>query len=42
MSMAACIALPLAALGWSLLYLLAGGGVMGAVVIFILLKALRH
>jgi hypothetical protein len=30
----------LAAAGWSLIYLLMGGGVVGAIVVFILLKAL--
>jgi hypothetical protein len=30
----------LAAAGWSLLYLLAGGGFFGAFVIFVVLKAL--
>jgi len=29
---------PLAAAGWSFLYLLAGGGLLGAVVIFFILK----
>lgn len=33
--------LPLAAAGWSLLYLLFGGGLLGAIVIFILLKAFK-
>ena len=32
--------LPLAAIGYSLVYLLAGGGLFGAVVIFIAAKAL--
>lgn len=30
--------LPVAAAGWSLLYLLCGGGFVGAIVIFIVLK----
>ena len=34
----ALIGLPLAAAGYSLVYLLAGGGVFGAIVIFILAK----
>lgn len=34
------IALPIAALGYSLLYLLLGGGLVGAIVIFILAKML--
>lgn len=33
--------LPLAAVGWSLLYLLFGGGLLGAIVIFVLLKAFK-
>jgi hypothetical protein len=36
------IALPLAAAGWSLLYLLFGGGLVGAIVIFIIAKAFRR
>jgi hypothetical protein len=32
--------LPLAAAGWSLLYLLLGGGLGGAILIFIVLKML--
>jgi hypothetical protein len=34
------LALPLAAAGWSLLYLLLGGGLGGAILIFIVLKML--
>jgi hypothetical protein len=34
--------LPVAALGWSLLYLLFGGGLLGAIVIFVLLKAFKR
>jgi hypothetical protein len=34
------IAMPVAAAGWSLLYLLFGGGLLGAVVIFIVAKML--
>ncbi len=33
-------ALPLAAIGYSLVYLLAGGGLFGAIVIFIIAKLL--
>lgn len=33
--------LPIAAAGWSLLYLLCGGGLAGAVVIFIVAKIFR-
>lgn len=32
--------LPVAALGWSLLYLILGGGFVGAIVIFIVAKLL--
>ena len=32
----------MAAAGWSLLYLLAGGGIGGAILIFIVLKMLGH
>lgn len=32
------LAIPLAALGYSLIYLLLGGGVFGAVVIFVVAK----
>ena len=35
---AVTVALPLAAAGWSFLYLLCGGGLGGAVLIFIVLK----
>ena len=34
------IAVPVAAAGWSLLYLLFGGGLVGAIVIFIVAKML--
>jgi len=34
--------LPLAAAGWSLLYLLLGGGLGGAILIFIVLKMIVH
>jgi hypothetical protein len=34
--------LPLAAAGWSLLYLLFGGGLVGAIVIFVVLKIFRR
>jgi hypothetical protein len=34
----ACLILPVAAIGYSLLYLLFGGGLVGAVVIFIIAK----
>ena len=33
---------PLAAAGWSLLYLLSGGGLFGAIVIFIVLKMFKR
>jgi hypothetical protein len=34
------VAMPIAAAGWSLLYLLFGGGLFGAIVIFIVAKML--
>jgi hypothetical protein len=34
--------LPLAAIGYSMVYLLGGGGLFGAVVIFIIAKILRR
>jgi hypothetical protein len=34
------VAMPIAAAGWSLLYLLFGGGLFGAIVIFIIAKML--
>jgi hypothetical protein len=34
-------AMPIAAAGWSLLYLLCGGGLVGAIVIFIIAKLFR-
>lgn len=40
MLMLAASVLPLAAAGWSLLYLLCGGGLGGAILIFIVLKML--
>ena len=40
MMMLAMTAIPMAAAGWSLLYLLCGGGLGGAVLIFIVLKML--
>ena len=36
------MALPVAAAGYSLVYLLAGGGLGGAIVIFIVAKMLRR
>ena len=33
--------LPLAAIGWSFLYLLLGGGIFGAIVIFVVAKLFR-
>ena len=42
MAMLAHIVMPLAAIGYSLVYLLAGGGLGGAVVIYIVAKVLRH
>lgn len=34
--------MPLAAAGWALLYLLCGGGLGGAILIFIVLKLLKR
>lgn len=34
--------LPLAANGWSLAFLLIGGGLLGAIVIFVLLKTFKQ
>lgn len=34
------MALPLAAAGYSLVYLLGGGGLLGAIVIFVIAKAM--
>ncbi len=39
--MPALLLLPAAAIGYSLLYLLFGGGLVGAIVIFIIAKAFR-
>ncbi|MGC4071420.1 MAG: hypothetical protein QM760_02655 [Nibricoccus sp.] len=36
--MLATLVLPLAAIGWSFLYLIFGGGIFGAIVIFIIAK----
>ena len=36
------ILLPVAAVGWSLLYLIFGGGIVGAIVIFIIAKMFRR
>lgn len=38
MEILATAALPLAAAGYSLVYLLAGGGLFGAIVIFVIMK----
>jgi len=40
--MSLLILLPVAAIGWSLLYLLLGGGVFGAIVIFLVAKIFRR
>jgi hypothetical protein len=39
--MLATVLLPFAAIGWSLLYLLLGGGFVGAIVIFVVAKMFR-
>jgi hypothetical protein len=36
------LAMPVAAIGYSLLYLLFGGGLVGAIVIFIIAKVFRR
>ena len=36
------LAMPVAAIGYSLLYMLFGGGLLGAIVIFIIAKAFRR
>jgi len=36
------LSLPLAAAGWSFLYLLLGGGLVGAIVIFVIAKIFRR
>ena len=41
MDMLAHISLPLAAIGYSLIYLIGGGGLIGAVVIFLVAKMLK-
>lgn len=35
------LALPAAAIGWSLLYMIFGGGIIGAIVIFVIAKMFR-
>ena len=40
--MSLIIALPAAAIGYSLVYLLFGGGILGAIVIFIIAKMFRR
>lgn len=41
MSILALTLLPVAAIGWSLLYMVFGGGLLGAIVIFIVAKMFR-
>ncbi len=36
------LAAPIAAIGWSILYMIFGGGLIGAIVIFIIAKAFRR
>jgi hypothetical protein len=36
------VLLPVAAIGWSLLYMLFGGGLLGAIIIFIIAKMFRR
>lgn len=42
MELALMTLMPVAAVGYSLLYLLFGGGIFGAIVIYIIAKMLRH
>jgi hypothetical protein len=42
MELALLAAMPVAAIGYSLLYLLFGGGIFGAIVVYIIAKVLRH
>jgi hypothetical protein len=42
MLMLSLATVPVLAAGWSLLYLLFGGGIGGAVLIFVVLKMLGH
>lgn len=42
MELALMTLMPVAAIGYSLLYLLFGGGIFGAIVIYIIAKMLRH
>ncbi len=42
MELALAIIPPVAAIGYSLLYLLFGGGIFGAIVIYVIAKLLRH
>lgn len=39
--MLATLLLPIAAIGWSLLYMICGGGFLGAIVIFVIAKMFR-
>lgn len=41
MNLLPCLLLPVAAIGYSILYLVFGGGIFGALVIFIVAKAFR-
>ena len=40
--MALVTLLPVAAVGWSILYMILGGGIIGAIVIFIIAKVFRR
>jgi hypothetical protein len=42
MSLILATAAPVAAIGWSFMYLLFGGGIVGAIVIFIIAKMFRR
>jgi hypothetical protein len=41
-NMSLIITLPVAAIGWSILYMILGGGIVGAIVIFIVAKIFRR
>lgn len=38
----ALLALPVAAIGYSILYMLFGGGIFGAIVVYVIAKMLHH
>lgn len=42
LQMSLILAVPVAAIGWSILYMILGGGLVGAIVIFIIAKMFRR